>query len=109
MSVVRCSVLATGSRGSGGGLAGELWAHSANGRGVGQRVADHLRGTAERARVYGDVFGAGDLTWFLGLAHDVGKAHCAWQDGLLTVEGTRKPVGTDHKSAGAWLAQSAAG
>jgi CRISPR-associated endonuclease/helicase Cas3 len=109
MSVVRYSVLATDCGISEGDVTGELWAHSANDRGVRHRLSDHLRGTAQLARVFGSVFGAGDLAWFLGLAHDVGKGHCAWQDGLLVAEGTGKPVGTDHKSAGAWLARHAAG
>ena len=48
-------------------------------------LADHLRGTAELARTFGDAFGAGDLTWYLGLTHDVGKGTRQWQQALLAV------------------------
>lgn len=87
----------------------ELWAHSKNGRGARHRLADHLRGTEALARNFGDAFGAGDLAGYLGLTHDVGKSECGWQQGLLAVEGTRRPVGIDHKGSGAWLAQRSVG
>jgi CRISPR-associated endonuclease/helicase Cas3 len=87
----------------------ELWAHSQNGQGVRHRLADHLRGTAALARAFGGAFGAGDLAGYLGLTHDVGKGGCAWQQGLLAVDGTRRPVGVDHKCSGTWLAQRAVG
>ncbi|MGH3252220.1 MAG: CRISPR-associated helicase Cas3' [Trebonia sp.] len=90
-------------------MGGELWAHSKNGSGVRHPLADHLRGTAALARAFGDAFGAGDLAGYLGLTHDVGKSECAWQQGLLTVDGTRRPVGIDHKRPGTWLAQSSVG
>jgi len=90
-------------------MSDELWAHSANDHGARHALADHLRGTAERARAFGDAFDAGDLAWFLGLVHDVGKGHCSWQDGLLAAEKTAKRVGIDHKYAGTWLARHAAG
>src|ERR1700760_4540464 len=88
---------------------GELWAHSMDGQGRRHRLADHLRGTAGLARTFGDVFGAGDLAGYLGLTHDVGKGECAWQRGLLAVEGTRGAVGIDHKGCGTWLSQRAVG
>jgi len=78
-------------------MGGELWAHSMNGQGLRHRLADHLRGAAALARAFGDAFGAGDLTGYLGLTHDVGKGGCAWRRGLLAVDGSRRPVGTDHK------------
>ena len=87
----------------------ELWAHSVNGRGVRHRLDDHLRGTAGLAQTFGDKFGAGDLAGYLGLTHDVGKGECGWQQGLLAAEGTRRPVGIDHKRSGTWLAQRAVG
>jgi CRISPR-associated endonuclease/helicase Cas3 len=87
----------------------DLWAHSANGGGVRHSLADHLRGTAGRARVFGDAFGAGDLTAYLALTHDVGKGACAWQKGLIAAEATGSRVGIDHKFAGTWLARDTAG
>ena len=87
----------------------ELWAHSMNGSGVRHRLDDHLRGTAALARRFADAFGAGGLAGYLGLTHDVGKGECAWQRGLLAVEGTRGAVGIDHKGCGTWLSQRAVG
>src|SRR6266496_289173 len=81
-----------------------VWAHSANGVGVRHALVDHLRGTARLAASFAARFGAGELARWLGLLHDAGKASCAWQDGLLRVEGSRRPVGLDHKSLGAQLA-----
>lgn len=88
---------------------GDLWAHSVNQAGARHRLEDHLRGTAELARGFGDSFGAGELTGYLGLVHDVGKAGCAWQEGLLAAEWTGTTVGIDHKHAGTWLALQPAG
>jgi CRISPR-associated endonuclease/helicase Cas3 len=109
MSAARCSVLPTDNEGLEERDVDELWAHSVNDRGVRHRLADHLRGTAARARGFGDAFGAGDLAWYLGLAHDVGKGACAWQRGLLAAEASHGHVGTDHKLAGTWLARRIAG
>jgi CRISPR-associated endonuclease/helicase Cas3 len=86
----------------------ELWAHSANGAGIRHRLEDHLRGTAALARGFGEYLGAPDLAEYLALVHDVGKAECGWQQGLLVAEKTSRPVGLDHKYAGAWLACGAA-
>jgi CRISPR-associated endonuclease/helicase Cas3 len=55
------------------------------------------------------VFGAGDLAYAAGLLHDAGKARCAWQEGLLRVEGTDDAVGVPHKDLGARLLASVAG
>lgn len=87
----------------------QLWAHSANGSGDRHLLEDHLRGTAERARGFGEIFGAGDLAAYLGMVHDVGKGACGWQQRLLVAERDRSRVGTDHKLAGTWLASKAAG
>ncbi|MEW2527518.1 CRISPR-associated endonuclease Cas3'' [Streptomyces sp. NPDC047071] len=84
-----------------------LYAHSLSGvSGVRHTLEDHLRGAAELARRFGDVFGAGELAEYLALVHDVGKGSCAWQDRLRAVEvagGGR--VGVPHKHAGAVLAE----
>ena len=57
-------------------MGGALWAHSINGKGVRHRLDDHLRGTGVLGRAFGDEFGAGALSGFLGLAHDVAKGAC---------------------------------
>ena len=86
-----------------------LWAHSRNAAGLRHRLEDHARSTAALAAEFGAPFGAGELAGYLGLVHDVGKAACLWQQRLLTVEGQPgRRVGTDHKTAGAWLANQQA-
>jgi CRISPR-associated helicase Cas3/CRISPR-associated endonuclease Cas3-HD len=83
----------------------QTWAHSLDDRGLRRHLlVDHLRGTAGLARRFADPFGGGEIAWWLGLLHDVGKASCAWQDKLLQVEGTDRPVGVPHKALGAKLA-----
>lgn len=88
---------------------GQLWAHSANKGGRRHGLEEHLRGTAKRAQRFGDVFGAGDLAGYLGLAHDAGKANCSWQQRLTIAEQAHSRVGLDHKSAGTWLARESCG
>src|SRR5436305_15155237 len=86
-----------------GGAAG-MWAHSLNAAGVRHALADHLYGTAELAGGFAAAFGARDAGYFLGLAHDAGKASCSWQDGLARAERTGGRVGVDHKTLGVYLA-----
>lgn len=81
-----------------------VWAHSANHAGKRHTLTDHLRGTAELAARFAAPFGGRDVAWWLGLLHDVGKASCAWQKGLLHAESDGGRVGIDHKSLGAQLA-----
>ncbi|ABD12698.1 CRISPR-associated helicase, Cas3 family [Frankia casuarinae] len=82
-----------------------MWAHSMNTSGMRHRLVDHLEGTALLAERFAAVFGAGEVGRFAGLAHDVGKASCAWQDGLLRAEATGVRVGEDHKTLGVLLAE----
>lgn len=83
----------------------QLWGHSADSQGRRHALEDHLRGTGHRAAGFAEVFDAAELAGYLGLVHDVGKGTCAWQDGLLRVEGTNNRVGIPHKHAGTWLAE----
>lgn len=80
-----------------------MWAHSVNKAGQRHGLADHLRLTSALARQFAEPFGAGELAAAAGLLHDAGKASCAWQDKLLTVEGTDRAVGCDHKTLGSRL------
>lgn len=81
-----------------------MWAHSFSEK-AGQRhgLAEHLRSTSALARQFAAPFGAGELAAAAGLLHDAGKASCTWQQKLLTVEGTDRPVGCDHKALGSRL------
>ena len=38
-----------------------------------QTVREHLLGTAERAKQFAEEFGCGDIGFFTGLYHDIGK------------------------------------
>jgi CRISPR-associated endonuclease/helicase Cas3 len=84
--------------------AASMWAHSLNAAGARHALADHLYGTAERAAGFAAAFGARDAGYFLGLAHDAGKASCSWQEGLARAEQTGGRVGVDHKTLGVYLA-----
>ncbi len=82
-----------------------LWAHSpAPGGTRWHSLGEHLRGTAELARQFAGSFGGGDVAYWLGALHDVGKAACAWQEKLAAVASTGSPVGIDHKSLGTRIA-----
>ena len=81
-----------------------MWAHSLNAAGVRHALTDHLHGTAELAGGFAAAFGARDAGYFLGLAHDAGKASCSWQEGLARAEKTGGRVGVDHKTLGVYLA-----
>jgi CRISPR-associated endonuclease/helicase Cas3 len=86
-----------------------VWAHSANEAGVRHALVDHLRSTGALARSFASPFGAGDLAEALGLLHDAGKADCGWQQRLLEVEGSDRPVGLPHKKLGARMVAPVAG
>ena len=81
-----------------------MWAHSLNAAGVRHSLTDHLHGTAELAGGFAAAFGARDAGYFLGLAHDAGKASCSWQEHLAQAEKTGGRVGVDHKTLGVYLA-----
>ena len=83
----------------------DIWAHSENLAGLRHRLDDHLRGTAALASRFAEPFGGAALAWWLALLHDAGKASCDWQQRLLEVTGTGRPVGVDHKLLGARLAR----
>ncbi len=81
-------------------------AHSANAKGNRHDLVEHLQCVANLARTFAAKFGAGELGYWAGLWHDVGKVHPVFQQYLLDCE--RNPAkhhrGPDHKRAGALLA-----
>lgn len=94
----------------------EYWAHSANDAGKRHGLVEHLEETARLCREFCDVFGAGELGYWLGLWHDVGKFSDEWQAYLLKAEawdaGGRKgprPARVDHKAAGTRVAERGVG
>ena len=61
-----------------------------------QPLLDHLRGTAERASTFAQPFGAANLAYVLGMAHDIGKYSDAFQKRIRG-----QSLTTDHSTAGA--------
>ncbi len=86
-----------------------LWAHSRNVAGNRHRLVDHLRGTAELARRFGEPFGAGALCYAAGLAHDLGKATPEWQHYLDLSDLGLSADRVNHKTPGADLLSKVAG
>jgi len=85
----------------------QFYAHSANPQGQRHRLVDHLKEVAGLAKKFADKFGAGDLAYWAGLWHDLGKFQPAFQEYLLKCEGEPEKThrGPDHKGAGVLLAQ----
>ena len=82
-----------------------LWAHSpAEDSDRWHPLEDHLRATAELARRFATPFGGGELAYWLGALHDIGKASCTWQEGLAKAAKHGGRVGTDHKALGTRIA-----
>ncbi len=81
------------------------YAHSCNQLGQRHGLVEHLVAVAERGKEFAGKFEAGDLAYWVGLWHDAGKFHQAFQDYLTACEAAprRKHRGPDHKRAGAAL------
>ena len=60
-----------------------------------QKLIDHLQGTARLAALFAQKFGAEELAWQIGMAHDIGKYSHAFQAHLC--ENGPSP---DHATAG---------
>lgn len=74
------------------------FAHSGNGAGIKHDLAQHLQSVARLARHYAEKFDAGEIGYWAGLWHDLGKFHPDFQSYLEHPEGRRGP---DHSSTGA--------
>lgn len=70
---------------------------------------DHSVAVADLAASFAEAFGGQDVARWLGLLHDAGKAHPDFQNylRLCAREPSRRHPTVDHKSAGAFLLQSA--
>jgi CRISPR-associated endonuclease/helicase Cas3 len=84
-------------------------AHTPNRDGDWHPLVAHLQGVADLARRFGDPLGLGELAYWAGLWHDVGKASCIFQDYLTAcADGdSTAPLrfrDRDHKRAGMSLA-----
>jgi CRISPR-associated endonuclease/helicase Cas3 len=56
------------------------------------------------ARRFAAPFGGGEVAYWLGALHDVGKASCGWQAKLAMVAATGGRVEVDHKALGTRIA-----
>jgi CRISPR-associated endonuclease/helicase Cas3 len=81
-------------------------AHSANAQGQQHDLVDHLQSVAKLASEFAAKFGAGDLAYWAGLWHDIGKVHPSFQQYLHDCETHpgKQRRGPDHKRAGALVA-----
>lgn len=82
------------------------FAHSRNDDGERHDLIAHLESVATQARTFAAPFGAGELAYWAGMWHDLGKFHPDFQDYLrrCEVNPQAKGTGPDHKRAGATLA-----
>jgi CRISPR-associated endonuclease/helicase Cas3 len=92
----------------------EYYAHSLPGKPPEewQRLEDHLRAAAEKARHFADSFGAGEWGYVAGLWHDLGKYSEEFQTRLAALSDPdahieTRPGRPDHSTAGAQHAQKA--
>ncbi len=86
----------------------DLYAHTpAPGSDEWHKLKDHLEAVARMAQEFASAFGAGDLAYWLGLWHDLGKCNPKFQEylKLCYAEPHTKQRGPDHKAAGAQLAR----
>jgi CRISPR-associated endonuclease/helicase Cas3 len=76
--------------------AGQGWDH-------GHLLTEHLAAVAKMAQEFASAFGAGDLAYWLGLWHDLGKCNPTFQEylRLCHADPKTKRRGPDHKAAGA--------
>lgn len=84
-----------------------ICAHSRNLLGERHDLVEHLRAVAELAAQFGEAFASPDPAYYLGLWHDLGKCHPAFQaylDACDAAPGGRRR-GPDHKVAGAMIAR----
>ena len=78
----------------------EFYAHSENQAGRYHKLVDHLQAVADLAREFAGPFGGGEVAYYAGLWHDLGKFNPLFQR-YLAGEGNRGP---DHKAAGTKVA-----
>ena len=78
----------------------ECYAHSANDEGYRHGLVEHLRAVAGMARDFASSFGGGEVAYYCGLWHDLGKFNPVFQQYL---SGDRQR-GPDHKAAGTQIA-----
>jgi len=81
----------------------KYYAHSKNERGERQELVEHLRQVAEMARRFASEFGAGEVAYWIGLWHDLGKFDPDFQRYLLASEAGHSHSKVPHAIWGAAL------
>jgi CRISPR-associated endonuclease/helicase Cas3 len=82
----------------------DLFAHTPNDKGDWHELGDHLEGVANCAKQFADKFHAGDLAYWIGLWHDLGKSNPEFQDYLEACSRNEKHEKVPHAIWGAVLA-----
>src|SRR6266536_3529908 len=82
------------------------FAHTPGADGRWHPLKTHLEDTATRARAFAEPFGAGDLAYWVGLWHDLGKFNPAFQRYLVAQDEGRSSPKVRHAVWGAALAYS---
>ena len=82
----------------------DLYAHTPNDKGNWHGLSDHSEGVANCAKQFADKFHAGDLAYWIGLWHDLGKSNPEFQDYLKTCQRDKRHEKVPHAVWGAALA-----
>ncbi len=77
------------------------YAHTPNTQGHWHDLVAHLRSTAETARTFAERFKAGELAYYAGLYHDLGKFHPKFQQYLQACAAGQKASKQPHAVFGA--------
>ena len=82
----------------------EYYAHTPNEKGEWHLLDKHLKEVGEMAQGFADKFGAGDLAYWIGLWHDLGKSNPEFQDYLAACQNNERHEKIPHAIWGAFLA-----
>jgi CRISPR-associated endonuclease/helicase Cas3 len=81
-----------------------LYAHTPNDEGKWHYLEDHLKEVARLAKQFAGKFAAGDLAYWIGLWHDLGKSNPDFQDYLKACQRDERHEKVPHAIWGAVLA-----
>ena len=82
----------------------KLYAHTPNDKGEWHLLDKHLKDVGEMAQGFAGKFGAGDLAYWIGLWHDLGKSNPEFQDYLEACQHNERHEKVPHAIWGAFLA-----
>jgi CRISPR-associated endonuclease/helicase Cas3 len=82
----------------------DLYAHTPNDKGNWHGLIDHLEKVANCAKQFANKFQAGDLAYWIGLWHDLGKSNPEFQDYLEACQRDERHEKVPHAIWGAILA-----